>query len=74
MSRTLLLDVGRELTRVALLHEGRPEAFDLTRHEGSRLVGHALRELRRRGGRYGVVSMCVAGGQGAAGLIEAFPA
>lgn len=41
---------------------------------GSRLVGHALRELRRRGGRYGVVSMCVAGGQGAAGLIEAFPA
>ncbi|MDA0955909.1 MAG: Rne/Rng family ribonuclease, partial [Proteobacteria bacterium] len=39
MSRTLLLDVGRELTRVALLEGGRAEAFDLARHEGSRLVG-----------------------------------
>jgi len=38
---------------------------------GSRMVGHILRELKRRGGRYGVVTMCVAGGQGAAGLIEA---
>lgn len=37
---------------------------------GSRMVGHILRELKRRGGRYGVVTMCVAGGQGAAGLIE----
>ncbi len=38
---------------------------------GSRMVGHVLRELKRRGGRYGVVTMCIAGGQGAAGLIEA---
>lgn len=38
---------------------------------GSRMVGHVLRELKRRGGRYGVVTMCVAGGQGAAGLVEA---
>lgn len=38
---------------------------------GSRMVGHILRELKRRGGRYGVVTMCVAGGQGAAGLVEA---
>jgi len=38
---------------------------------GSRMVGHVLRELRRRGGRYGVITMCVAGGQGAAGLVEA---
>jgi len=38
---------------------------------GSRMVGHALRELRRRGGRYAVITMCVAGGQGAAGLVEA---
>ena len=37
---------------------------------GSRMVGQLLRELRRRGGRYGVVTMCVAGGQGAAGLFE----
>ncbi|HEX2153954.1 MAG TPA: acetyl-CoA C-acyltransferase [Acidimicrobiia bacterium] len=37
---------------------------------GARQVGHLLRELKRRGGRYGVVTMCVGGGQGAAGLFE----
>ncbi|MGD9664342.1 MAG: acetyl-CoA C-acyltransferase [Novosphingobium sp.] len=37
---------------------------------GSRLVGHALIEARRRGERYAVVSMCVAGGMGSAGLFE----
>ena len=38
---------------------------------GSRQVGHLLRELKRRGGRYGVVTMCVGGGQGFASLFEA---
>jgi acetyl-CoA C-acetyltransferase len=37
---------------------------------GARLVGHALLEGRRRGIRYAVVTMCVAGGMGAAGLLE----
>lgn len=37
---------------------------------GSRLVGHALIEGKRRGVKYAIVSMCVAGGMGAAGLFE----
>ncbi|MBL8231195.1 MAG: thiolase family protein [Bryobacterales bacterium] len=37
---------------------------------GSRLVGTLASELARRKGRYGVVTMCVGGGQGAAGLFE----
>ena len=38
---------------------------------GSRLVGHAARELQRRKLKYAVITMCVGGGMGAAGLIEA---
>lgn len=40
---------------------------------GSRQVGHLARELRRRNGKYGIVTMCVGGGMGATGLFESIP-
>ena len=37
---------------------------------GSRMTGVVLRELKRRNGKYGIVSMCIGKGMGAAGLFE----
>ncbi len=37
---------------------------------GAKLTAQILHELRRRGGRYGLVTMCVGGGMGAAGVFE----
>jgi len=38
---------------------------------GSRMVGTLANEMERRKARYGIVTMCIGGGQGAAGLFEA---
>ena len=39
---------------------------------GARMVGHILREGKRRGAKWGVVTMCIGGGMGAAGLVEIY--
>ncbi|CAG7628986.1 3-ketoacyl-CoA thiolase [Paenibacillus solanacearum] len=40
---------------------------------GAKLSATLIHELRRRGGGYGVVSMCIGGGMGAAGVFEVYP-
>ena len=37
---------------------------------GAKLTATIIRELKRRNGKYGIVTMCVGGGMGAAGVIE----
>lgn len=39
---------------------------------GARMVGHIMREGKRRGAKLGVVTMCIGGGMGAAGLFEIY--
>lgn len=41
---------------------------------GARLLLTLLLELRRRGGRFGLATLCIGGGQGIAAVVEAFPA
>ncbi len=41
---------------------------------GARITLHLLHALRRRGGRYGLGAACIGGGQGAAVIVEAYPA
>jgi acetyl-CoA acetyltransferase family protein len=40
---------------------------------GARITAHLLHALRRRGGRFGLGSACIGGGQGMAVIVEAFP-
>jgi len=61
-----------DFDRASLWDDGIPDdgsaPFGMT---GSRMTGLLVRQLKRTGGRYGIVTMCIGGGQGFASLFEA---
>jgi acetyl-CoA acyltransferase len=63
--RTLDLDPERTNVNGGAIALGHPLGCT-----GAKLTATALRELERRGGRYAMVTMCVGGGMGAAGIFE----
>ncbi|HVF44404.1 MAG TPA: acetyl-CoA C-acyltransferase [Pyrinomonadaceae bacterium] len=63
--RTLGLDPERVNVNGGAIARGHPLGCT-----GAKLTATILRELERRGGRYGMVTMCVGGGMGAAGIFE----
>jgi len=68
VERELGLDRARTNVDGGAIAIGHPLAAS-----GTRITLHLLHALRRRGGRYGLGSACIGGGQGAAVIVEAFP-
>ncbi len=69
VERELGLDPGRTNVEGGAVAIGHPLAAT-----GTRIALHLLHALRRSGGRYGLGAACIGGGQGAAVIVEAFPA
>jgi len=69
VERELKLDPERTNTEGGAVALGHPLAAT-----GTRIALHLLHALRRTGGRYGLGAACIGGGQGAAVIVEAFPA
>lgn len=69
VERELGLDRSRTNTGGGAIAIGHPLAAT-----GTRITLHLLHALRRTGGRYGLGAACIGGGQGAAVVVEAFPA
>jgi len=69
VERELGLDRARTNTEGGAIAIGHPLAAT-----GARITLHLLHALRRRGGGYGLGAACIGGGQGAAVIVEAFPA
>ena len=63
--KTLGLDIDRVNVNGGAIALGHPLGCT-----GAKLTASILRELERRKGRYGMVTMCVGGGMGAAGIFE----
>ena len=59
------LDLGRVNVNGGAIALGHPLGCT-----GAKLTATVIRELKRRKGRYGMVTMCVGGGMGAAGIFE----
>ena len=67
VERELGLDPGRTNVDGGAIAIGHPLGAS-----GARITAHLLHALRRRGGRYGLGSACIGGGQGAAVIVESF--
>jgi acetyl-CoA acyltransferase len=63
--KTLGLDINKVNVNGGAIALGHPLGCT-----GAKLTASILRELKRRNGRYGMVTMCVGGGMGAAGILE----
>jgi acetyl-CoA acyltransferase len=68
VSRTLGMDMSRVNVNGGAIALGHPLGAT-----GTKLTTQLIYELRRRGGGLGMVTMCVGGGMGAAGIFEVYP-